>query len=216
MLELEDFNNIFSLREKAEKEETKEQLEKRYIEEIQKLKKEYEENIKIQTEKAYEKGLQEGYTQAETKLKKEYQNQLQSILKEKEKKIDNTLSQLKEIEKQINEKYKKYIDNIREILIDSLSEILQLLYIDTKNHNQITKAIETILLEFKEQEKIQIYVSEALYQTLKDTFNNLQKNPQLENYDFIIDFGEFQIENKLKEKLKIIKDEIKREIKKLT
>ncbi len=216
MLELEDFNNILSIKEKTRKEETKEQLEQRYIEEIQKLKKEYEQKLKEETEKAYRQGFEEGFNKADTQLKREYQRQLQDIIKEKEEELNYTISKLSQIEDTLKEKYARYIDSIREIIVDSLSEILELLYIDSQNHDHIVKAIETILLEFKEENKVEIQVSESLYPLLKDRFKNLKKNPQLDNDDFIIDFGDFQIENRVKEKLKIIKDEIKREIKKLT
>lgn len=216
MLELEDFNNIISVKEKIKEEETKEQIEKKYIEQIQNIKKEYQQKLKEEVEKAYKKGFEEGINKANTQLKREYQLQLQEIVKEKESEIQYVLSKLKSIEDSLKERYLEYINNIREIILDSLSEILELLYIDSHNQQNITKAIETILLEFKDQNKIEIQVSETLYPLLKDTFKNVKKNPQLENDDFIIDFGDFQIENKVKEKLKIIKDEIKREIKKLT
>ncbi len=216
MLELEDFNNIISVKEKIKEEETKEQIEKKYIEQIQSIKKEYQQKLKEEVEKAYKKGFEEGINKANTQLKREYQLQLQEIVKEKESEIQYVLSKLKSIEDSLKERYLEYINNIREIILDSLSEILELLYIDSHNQQNITKAIETILLEFKDQNKIEIQVSETLYPLLKDTFKNVKKNPQLENDDFIIDFGDFQIENKVKEKLKIIKDEIKREIKKLT
>lgn len=38
----------------------------------------------------------------------------------------------------------------------------------------------------------------------------------LNGLDFVIDFKEFKIESKIEEKIRIIKDEIKREIKKLS
>ncbi len=216
MLDLEDFNNILSVKEQLKQDSTKEELEKKYIEEIQRLKQEYENKLKEETQKAYQQGYNDALQKADTVLRKEYEEKLQAILQEKDKEIENLLNNLKNLENSIKEKQKRYFESVREILVDSLAEILEFLYIDVDNYDRVIKAIENILLEFKEETKVEIQVSENLYPLLKDRFSFVKSNPELEHDDFIIDFGDFQIENRVKEKLKIIKDEIKREIKKLT
>jgi len=190
-LEIEDFNEILSVKNKIE-EESKEE-EKKYIEEIQRLKREYQEKLKEEVKSAYKKGFHEGYE-----------------------KLKLAVKELGYLESEIREKFENYLNNVRELIVDSIYEILEFLYIELKDRESIVKAIERIILEFKESDSMEILAGKELYEILKNSLSNIKLDESLDNNDFVINFGDFQIENRLKEKLNIIKDEIKREIKKLT
>jgi len=214
-LEIEDFNEILSVKNKIE-EESKEEIEKKYIEEIQRLKREYQEKLKEEVKSAYKKGFHEGYEKANNELKREYQRQIEDIFKEKEEELKLAVKELGYLESEIREKFENYLNNVRELIVDSIYEILEFLYIELKDRESIVKAIERIILEFKESDSMEILAGKELYEILKNSLSNIKLDESLDNNDFVINFGDFQIENRLKEKLNIIKDEIKREIKKLT
>ncbi len=214
-LDIEDFAEVLSVKNKIQ-EETKEDIERKYIEEIQRLKKEFKETLEQEIKKAYESGFKEGYERANNELKREYQKQIEEIYKEKEEELLSVLNNLKGFENKLREKFENYLSSTRELIVDSVDEILELLYIDKNSKDSIVKAIDSIITEFKESKEIEVVVGKQLYELLKDNFPNVKLDPSLEENDFVVSFGDFQIENRLKEKLKIIKDEIKREIKKLT
>ncbi len=214
-LEIEDFNEILSVKNRIE-EESKEEIEKKYIEEIQRLKREYQEKLKEEVESAYKKGFHEGYERANNELKREYQRQIEEIFREKEEELKSSIEKLGYLEGEIRKKFDSYLNSVRELIVDSIYEILEFLYVELKDRESIVKAIERIILEFKESGTVEILAGKELYEILKNSFSNIKLDDSLDNNDFVINFGDFQIENRLKEKLNIIKDEIKREIKKLT
>ncbi len=75
-----------------------------------------------------------------------------------------------------------------------------------------------MLDDFSNYMPLDIIVSKKMYEDVKDRFKNVsvKKSNELKNNEFVIEFHDFKIENRIKEKLDAIKGRIKRETKKLT
>ncbi len=217
MIELEDFSYFQEVENKLK--ENNEQNK------IEILKEEFQKRLEEEREKAFQEGYKKGITEGKEEIEKKLKKEFEKFVKEKEiefQKKENELkelnSKLKKFRDEIEKKYTQYLDHINQILLDSLSEILEFLYIESRNENLISKIIQDILTEFKEQIEAEITVSPELKEYVKSVFPNaeIKTDKNLEKGDFIIVFPELQVENKIKDKIEILKDEIKREIKKFT
>ncbi len=217
MIELEDFSYFQEVENKLK--ENNEQNK------IEILKEEFQKRLEEEREKAFQEGYKKGITEGKEEIEKKLKKEFEKFVKEKEiefQKKENELkelnSKLKKFRDEIEKKYTQYLDHINQILLDSLSEILEFLYIESRNENLISKIIQDILTEFKEQIEAEITVSPELKEYVKSIFPNaeIKTDENLEKGDFVIVFPELQVENKIKDKIEILKDEIKREIKKFT
>ena len=217
MIELEDFSYFQEVENKLK--ENNEQNK------IEILKEEFQKRLEEEREKAFQEGYKKGITEGKEEIEKKLKKEFEKFVKEKEielQKKENELkelnSKLKKFRDEIEKKYTQYLDHINQILLDSLSEILEFLYIESRNENLISKIIQDILTEFKEQIEAEITVSPELKEYVKSVFPNaeIKTDKNLEKGDFVIVFPELQVENKIKDKIEILKDEIKREIKKFT
>ena len=229
-LNIEDFSNFFvkEIKRKEEKENlendeslTIEEIEKYYLDKIKNLEEKYIKLLEEEKKKAFE----EGYKKAKKELEKEYKEKLEgsirAILEEKEKEINDKFREKNEEISQIlnllKEKYFQKINFIEELILSSLEEILDYLYLHPSNYQVVEKEIKNIIKQVKNSHTIKITISPQL----KDYFKDIDKNEveieideNLPEKDFIIEFDHVQIESNFKEKVKILKDEIKREIKK--
>lgn len=216
-LMLEDF----SLKPQQNTQKTKEE---EYLKEIQRLKREVEEiksNLLKEREIAYQQGLSEGMSKGYSLAKEEVEAQLKKIEEEKNNQLKETLKDyLVKIEdniKNIQTSYKNVIAQTTEIISDSITDILEFLYLSEENKELVMRQIREILEEFFEYPKVYIRVgSQQLADILKARGLDVEFDERLKGLDFVMDFREFKIENNITEKLRIIKDEIKREIKKLS
>ncbi|MCX7760797.1 MAG: CCDC90 family protein [Hydrogenothermaceae bacterium] len=219
MIDLEDFsvkfeNNIYS--EKSEVDTLKEEIEKlkSKLEELTK-------HIEIEKEKAYQEGFLKGRESAVSELSSEFEVRIKEIQEQSQAEIVQRLKEyILNFEKTVNgtkDSYKQLLEKTINLLSDSISSLLEFLYINQEYSDMVITEINKLIEEFYEYPQFVIKVGDIkLFEILKDRFENVEMDNSLEGLDFIVDFKEFKVENKLKEKLEIVKDEIKREIKKLS
>ncbi len=217
MVELEDFSYFQEVEDKLKKNSQKDQIEL--------LKQEFQKKLKEEKEKAFKEGYQKGITEGKIEIEKQLKKEFQELVDNKEKEFKEKISEVEELKLKltnlsgsIEKKFDDYLEHLNNILLDSISEILEFLYIDSSNENLIIKVIQDILTEFKEQLNVEITTSQDLAEHIKSIFPNaeIKEDDKMEKGDFIIVFPELQVENKIKDKIEILKDEIKREIKKFT
>ncbi len=230
-LNIEDFSDIYFKVKEKNIEETKpdtenesisvEEVEKYYLEKIRLLEEKYQKQIEEERKKAFEEGYKKAKEELEEGFKERLEATLNDAIKEKEEEINKKLKEKnKEISKilnQLKEKYMQKIDFIEELIISSLEEILNYLYLHPSNREILEKEIRDIIRQIKNSYSIKITISPYLKEYFKDVDKNeieVEIDENLSKNDFIIEFDHVQIESNFKEKVKILKDEIKREIKK--
>ncbi len=223
-LELDDFSTLNRIEEKKEGEEAKEEgreiqeLERLYQEKIAQLEREYKELLTKVSKESYE----QGFADASSKFQKEMEEKITQIRQELTLQKQRELEELKEhyidFEEEYDRKYTLYLSKFTDIVIDSMGEVLEFLFVDKANTETVKRALEKLLEDFSNYLPLSIQVNRHLYKEIKEKFTNVEvkKNEELKNNEFIIEFHDFKIENRIKEKLSVIKDEIKRETKKLT
>jgi len=222
MIDLEDFSPFLEVNrkseeeegERGEKEKSLEDLEALYREELLKLQKHYREEMERVKEEAYKKGFQEGLEKARLEL----ESQMRSSLEEMEKAYNEKLSVLKKnldlLVSQIEERGNRVISEFLRSVSDSLVEILEFLYISPENVPFVKKSLEELLSTFSTEELLSIEVGKELGKLLTGEYVKI--NEELGENDFRLTFKEFTLESKLKEKLNLLREELEREVKKLT
>lgn len=185
--------------------------------EIRNLKTILEEEKKIAFEEGYRKGIEDGFE----KSKEEFEKKLIELEDRAKKQTKDTLEQyLSKIDENldyIKKKYKSLLDGTIEIISDSIEEIIEFLYIENKFSELVIHQISSLVEEFYEYPQPVIRVSnDILAEIFRKKGFEVLVDEHLNGLDFVIDFKEFKIESKIEEKIRIIKDEIKREIKKLS
>lgn len=215
-LQIEDFGSP----EKINSQEiTKEDIEKYYQNQISQIKEQYEQKLKEE----YQKGFEEGYNQAKKDLIPQIESQFTQKLEEKitkQKKellaqLDNQKKQLTQLTEELKQKYKKHIQFIEELILSALEEMLEYLYIKPENAQYVAEEIKKIIEDIRSPEII-LEISPDLKEYIENTGVNLKiiENNKLQGGDFNIKIENTQFENRFKEKMEILKDEIKKEIKK--
>jgi flagellar assembly protein FliH len=134
-------------------------------------------------------------------------------------KLNKLKISIEKIQNSLKQHYQIYLAKISEIISDSIAEILEFLYIYEKDPEKVAEKINEILEELREFKVLKIKVSKDQNLELLQKFLShvsLEIDEKLEGNDFIIEFDNGKIENKFREKIEIVKDEIKREIKKLS
>jgi len=221
-LNLTDFTQLKNISEKLEEKENDNNLEK----EIEILKNQINQllkQIEIEKENAYKKGFED----ATKSLEEKYKNILEQKIKEIESSfIDKCSAEIKQaqdtiekIQNNLKQHYQTYLAKISEIISDSIAEILEFLYIHEKDPEKVAEKINEILEELRELKVLKIKISkDQNLELMRKILSNLslEIDGKLEGNDFIIEFDNGKIENKFREKIEIVKDEIKREIKKLS
>ena len=222
MIDLEDFSPFLEVNrkseeeegERGEKEKSLEDLEALYREELLKLQKHYREEMERVKEEAYKKGFQEGLEKARLEL----ESQMRSSLEEMEKAYNEKLSVLKKsldlLVSQIEERGNRVISEFLRSVSDSLVEILEFLYISPENVPFVKKSLEELLSTFSTEELLSVEVGKELGKLLTGEYVKI--NEELGENDFRLTFKEFTLESKLKEKLNLLREELEREVKKLT
>ncbi len=223
-LELDDFSTLNRFEKKQEKGEEQEkgqdteELERFYQEKIAQLENQYKELLTKVSKESYE----QGFADASSKFQKEMEEKITQIRQEFTLQKQRELEELKEhyinFEEEFNQKYTLYLSKFTDIVVDSMGEVLEFLFVDKANTETVKRALDKLLEDFSNYLPLSIQVNRHLYKDIKEKFTNVEvkKNEELKNNEFIIEFHDFKIENRIKEKLSVIKDEIKRETKKLT
>jgi Fe2+ transport system protein B len=221
-LNLTDFTQLKNISENLEEKENGNNLEK----EIEALKNQINQlltQIEIEKENAYKKGFED----ATKSLEEKYKNILEQKIKEIEAsfndkysaKIKQAEDTIEKIQNALKQHYQIYLAKISEIISDSIAEILEFLYIHEKDPKEVAEKINEILEELREFKVLKIKISKDQNLELLQKFISsvsLEIDENLKGNDFIIEFDNGKIENKFREKIEIVKDEIKREIKKLS
>ena len=220
MIDLEDFSPFLEVNKKTEAEEKEgeerslEELEAFYREELLKLQEHYRREMEKAKEEAYRKGFREGVEKARSEL----ETKMKSSLEEMEKSYNEKLSVLKKnldsLVFQIEEKGNAVISDFLKSVSDSLMEILEFLYISPENAPFVKRSLEELLSTFSSEELLSVEVGKELGKLL--TGEHVKVNEELGENDFRLTFKEFTLESKLKEKLNLLREELEREVKKLT
>ena len=226
-LDINDFRFLKKGKEEIteeKKEEVKpslEEVEEFYRQEIEKIKKQYKEEIEKEVKKAFEEGYKKGIEEKkqefegllESEIKKAVEEERNRLLEEfskVNKKIENLLIQIKE-------EYEKRVNYIDELILSALEEILYYMYIKPDNLEFISKEIRKIVNQLKNSSTVKIVIPASMEEMLKDLEVegiSLEIDENIPEGNFIVEFDNIQLETNFKEKIKILKDEIKREIKK--
>ncbi|WP_456464449.1 hypothetical protein [Persephonella sp.] len=217
-LDLEDFGR--SLNKPDSKELSKEELEKFYQDQIKKLEKDFERKI----QQSYEKGFEEGYKKASEEVEKtltaEFEDRLKKALEEKEREYgieqEKVKKQVLTFLKEVKDRYKKHIEFIDELILSVLEEIMEYLYINPENAEYVSEEIKKIIEDLKIAPEITVEVSPQLKSFIDFQVENIKivERKDFEGGDFTVKIENVQFESRFKEKVNILKDEIKREIKK--
>lgn len=220
MIDLEDFSPFLEVNKKTEAKEKEgeerslEELEAFYREELLKLQEHYRREMEKAKEEAYRKGFREGVEKARSEL----ETKMKSSLEEMEKSYNEKLSVLKKnldsLVFQIEEKGNAVISDFLKSVSDSLMEILEFLYISPENAPFVKRSLEELLSTFSSEELLSVEVGKELGKLL--TGEHVKVNEELGENDFRLTFKEFTLESKLKEKLNLLREELEREVKKLT
>lgn len=219
MLDLEDFSSVAAPKEsEAREEHSKEQAEESCDKKLKALEKERFEAIGEEREKAYK----EGYENAREELEREYREKLQNELEQLSKKQEQELSELKsqcaEVNREIGKKFEKQTVWLNDIVLDGITDILEFLYINTNNKESIARLIEKLIAEFQQAPVVEVHANREMCDVVRMVLPDVKmvEDDEVQGKDFVIDFSDFQLENTIKEKIDVVKDEIKREIKKFT
>jgi len=216
----EDFEK--KLNEPENKEEISlEKVEEFYKNKIKQLEEKYLAEIEKEREKAYKEGFEKGKKESEEKFKKILKQELEKAISEKEeeylKTLDRLNSEIKNAVTKLKEAYKKRIDYIDELILSALEEILYYMYIDESNLDFLSREIKKLIYQIKNSSTIKLTIPPSMADLLKDINIEdieIEIDDKLPKGDFIIEFDDVQLETNFQEKIKILRDEIKREIKK--
>ncbi len=220
MIDLEDFSPFLEVNRKAEAEEKEgeerslEELEAFYRGELLKLQEHYRRELERVKKEAYSKGFQEGVEKARLEL----ETKMKFTLEEMEKSYNEKLSVLKKnldlLVSQFEKNGTEVISQFLKSVSESIVEILEFLYISPENAPFVKKSLEELLSSFSSEELLSIEAGKELGKLL--TGKNVKINEELGDNDFRLIFKEFTLESRLKEKLNLLREELEREVKKLT
>ncbi|WP_187646994.1 hypothetical protein [Nitrosophilus labii] len=222
MLELDDFGKLKNINElkdsDIQNEKTLQEVEKFYQEKILDIEKNYQELLENSKKEFFQKGYVQGTKEKEEELNKKIEEIKKELIAQKESQLEDLSQNYKKIEHELSLKHQDYLNRLSSIILDNLGEVFEFLYIQNSNVENLKEAITQIILEFKESLPLEIKVSKKLYEKVKKSFTNIKVDvdDSLKEGDFIIEFYDFKLENSFKEKIEVLKDEIKREIKKFT
>jgi hypothetical protein len=220
MVDLIDFSKI------TQKNLDEDKKYKELILENQILKQNIEE-LKQKIEEIRQISLIEGYEKAKDDLLQDLENQKQAYLNQLTKEFEEKLKQnlqtyaknFQDINFKLNEGFKQILDKINAIISDSLEEILEFISINYHDPKSIKENISSIVEELKSYKPISIKVgSLELKEILKKFIPDIEiiHDESMNLNDFKVEFEFIKVENNVKEKIQLVKDEIKREIKKLS
>ncbi|WP_028950661.1 hypothetical protein [Sulfurihydrogenibium subterraneum] len=221
MLNLTDFSKINKSNNLEDDKKYQELLMENSIlkHQIKELEKKLEEIKQISLIEGYEKAKEELLKELEIE-KQKYFNQLKQEFEEKTaQKLQLYKKTFEDLNYKLNQGLKEILDKINVIISDSVEEILDFLSLNYHNPQTIKDSIEMLIETLKSNNLVSIKVGkkeleELLKKALPDTQITLDET--LNPNDFKLEFEMVKVENNVKEKIELVKDEIKREIKKLS
>lgn len=217
MIELEDFGALAEPHGDPKKEEPRtHDTELFYRQKIEALQEELAKRLESERKESYKQGFEKAMQEASVIYSKRIQEEMESFKAAKEKEYAEAKSRFLEIGGAIRDKLKEHLAHLERILLDNILELLEFLYIDEKNSPHVERAIREILAEFQNATNTQIRVGKAIGRFLEEQGLEaaIIQDVALGANDFIIQFSDIHIENRITEKLKVLRDEIEREIKK--
>ncbi len=216
MIELEDFTPFTEPpnKEKEREEETKtvEEVELFYREKILELQRRHREELEKVREESLKKGFEEGYAKASKEWKAKLQQEIDAVKSKHKEEVEKLKLSVSDLYSELRAEERKFFKKIESLLLDSVEEILNFLYISSNNAPYVKEKIEEIIGSFPEELPLTIEVGEKLAQVVSG--DNVKVSEELEESDFRINFESFSIESRIREKLKLLREEIEREIKK--
>ncbi|WP_200763814.1 hypothetical protein [Nitrosophilus alvini] len=218
MINLEDFSHFNGSQIDEIENKSPKEVEAFYKKQIAKIQENYEAVLRKNQEEYYKKGYEEAKKEAEEEFEKRLRADLEALEKSKNEEIDEIKKKYASIEDEIKLKLEEYICRLSDILLENIETILEFLYIRKENHEYIQSAIEKIVYEFKESLPLSIRTGKEIYPLIKENFKKIEitEDSDIDEGDFVIEFHDFKLQNKIREKIEVLKDEIKREIKKFT
>ncbi len=225
-LELDDFSTFEEVKKESASLKTSlepqdqdkiAQIEQFYQAKMEELEKHYKELINNISEQSYEQGFNDAAKKLQRQIEEEHKKREKELEEQKHQEIMQLQKRYQELEEKLEEKHKLFLNRFADIFLDNVAEVLEFLFIDKHNTPTIYNAIKNLLNDFSNYMPLNVVVSDQLYEEIKDLFKGVEvkKSKELANNEFSIEFSDFKIENRIKEKLDVIKDEIKRETKKL-
>ncbi|ACN99024.1 hypothetical protein SULAZ_1347 [Sulfurihydrogenibium azorense Az-Fu1] len=221
MLDLIDFSNI----NKSNNLEDDEKYQKLLVEnsilkqKIQELEKKLEEVRQVSLIEGYERAKEEMLKELELE-KQNYYNQLkQEFEKQIAQKLETYKKTFEDLNYKLNQSLKEILDKINIIISDSIEEILDFLSLNYHNPQTIKDNILSIIETLKSNNLVKIKVgTKELQELLKKALPDVEVilEESLNPNDFKVELDIVKMENNVKEKIELVKDEIKREIKKLS
>jgi hypothetical protein len=212
MIELEDFSPLLKASESED--ESRERSEEYYQKQILKLREEFQKELERVRKEAYAQGFKEGSRQAAQELQEEYARKLKEIEEEYLKRFESLKLNIDSIVQELRAGLSAVKENFIKALSDSLVELFEYLFISPENAPFVKEKLKELLEEFEGEEVVKIEVGKTLYSFLKGEAVKL--SPELGDNDFKIVFKNYSVEARVEEKLKVIRDELEREIKKAT
>ncbi len=209
-MNLEDFSHLLAFRKPKEIEQ-KDEIKEIYEKKLKDIQREFESRLQAEIQKAFEKGLTEG----KEKARKEFEKEIDELKEKYEKLITEKDIDIEKFISEFRTKLKNNIFTVKEVILNALNEMLEFLYISKENAKYIKDIIEEIVDEFKEEFQIEIEVGENLKSFIKESDKvKVRVDTNLNPSDFRIKFSNFTVESNFKDKMRILREEIEREIKK--
>jgi len=209
-VKLDDFSHLIYGREE-EKDREVEELRRK----LEEMEISFREKIEREKEASFLTGLKEGERREREKLKKKMEVEMGRIREEYEKKLNENKVNIKKVYDELRERIGETVTLIENVILDAILEILEFLYISKANSDFVRRAVEKICDEFRDSE-IELEVGKNLAEALKENGFKVKVNDKLEPNDFKIKLKNFSIESLIKEKIRILKEELEREVKKLS
>lgn len=218
MINLDDFSPFLESSEEKEENPEKEieKLKLKFQQEIINLQRRFREELEKERKAAFNEGFKEGTSETEQRLNAEFQSKIKSIIEEKDKEFNKIAIIMEQKLKEIEEKNRKILKNLSNSILDNLVEILDYLYISELNKPYIEKVVKELINSFENEEFLKIEAGSKLYEYLKNKGFRVKKNDSLQDCDFRLKFKDFEIESILKEKLKNLREELEKEVRKST
>jgi len=209
-MNLEDFSHLLAFRKPKEIEQ-EDEIKEIYEKNLKDIQREFESRLQAEIQKAFEKGLTEG----KEKARKEFEKEIDELKEKYEKLITEKDIDIEKFISEFRTKLKNNIFTVKEVILNALNEMLEFLYISKENAKYIKDVIEEIVDEFKEESQIEIEVGENLKSFIKESDKvKVRVDTNLNPSDFRIKFSNFTVESNFKDKMRILREEIEREIKK--
>lgn len=221
MIDLEDFSPFLEVGRQGEAEEKEkprersvEEVEALYREKLLKLQARFKSELEKARDEAYRKGLKEGAERVRLELEAEFKKLLEKKEREYEKELSRLKVNLDELLSKFEEESRKTVKDFLRSVSDSLVELLEFLYISPENAIFVKESLEKLLSTFSTEDLISVEVGKELGKVVNG--KSIKISEDLGENDFRLVFKEFTLESKLKDKLKLLREELEREAKKLT